>query len=119
MLTEFYHLHHVLLFFFTGTLPAVKLGLPGHYKFQEALVHLTRVTSRRRGGACIFSQPIFYLQPLFIYFILSPLSPCESGVRGHLRDVINAGGEGASRGRATVSQHRTESRTSPQPRATQ
>lgn len=41
------------------------------------------VTSLRIGGSCVFSQPIFYLQPLFIYFsssltVTPPLPPSQA-----------------------------------------
>lgn len=51
------------------------LGLYVQQQQQQRCHFLKVVTSSRIGGACVFSQPIFYLQPSFIYlFIDSPPS---------------------------------------------
>lgn len=65
-----------------------------HYKFQNAFLHPTHydVIAQRRG-VHIFAAHILFTTFIYLfYFFLPQRQNMESGICGHLCDVIDAGG---------------------------
>lgn len=74
-------------------------------------MHLTQhdVTTRGRG-VHIFAAHILFTTVIYLFYFF-PLPPSESGVRGHLRDVINAGGEAGERQCPNTASNHAQSRS--------
>lgn len=103
----------VLFHFYQLILAPLRLNVQQRCHFRND------VTSSRTGGACVFSQPIFYLQPSFIYLFIYPSPsmppplPALHQPASSLRPALRSGGLSHLRDATDARGHRTQHRAGP------